>query len=202
MKIVPASAQNISIPRADAIAVTALDRFGNASPPKVLGLAVMYDSPARSLSEPPSDASPMPRTAALGELVRGWEKLRLLYNGILLLPGLGSSALWITRQHLPDPRRHRRRNSRRHRSQRRLPARPARRAVSAWIFPSWRSVGKGPVADFQGRPGRFRGSSSSFRDHSRFLAANLRVPGKSFSRLRPCHGALSALTSRHSIFPP
>jgi uncharacterized lipoprotein YddW (UPF0748 family) len=38
MKIVPASAQNISIPRADAVAVTALDRFGNASPPKVLGL--------------------------------------------------------------------------------------------------------------------------------------------------------------------
>lgn len=37
-KIVPAGAQNITIPRADAIAVTALDRFGNASPPKVLGL--------------------------------------------------------------------------------------------------------------------------------------------------------------------
>ena len=38
MKIVPAAFQNISIPRAEAIAVTALDRFGNASPPKVLGL--------------------------------------------------------------------------------------------------------------------------------------------------------------------
>lgn len=38
VKIVPASAQNVSIPRADAVAVTALDRFGNASTPKVLGL--------------------------------------------------------------------------------------------------------------------------------------------------------------------
>jgi len=27
-----------SIPKADAIAVTAIDRFGNASPPKVLGI--------------------------------------------------------------------------------------------------------------------------------------------------------------------
>jgi uncharacterized lipoprotein YddW (UPF0748 family) len=38
LKIVPAYSTNISIPRSDAIAVTALDRFGNASPPKVLGL--------------------------------------------------------------------------------------------------------------------------------------------------------------------
>ena len=38
MKISPVSSQSITIPRADAIAVTALDRFGNASAPKVLGL--------------------------------------------------------------------------------------------------------------------------------------------------------------------
>ncbi len=38
VKIVPASAPSVTIPSADAIAVTALDRFGNASPPKVLGL--------------------------------------------------------------------------------------------------------------------------------------------------------------------
>jgi uncharacterized lipoprotein YddW (UPF0748 family) len=38
MKIASASSGGTSIPRADAIAVTALDRFGNASPPKVLGL--------------------------------------------------------------------------------------------------------------------------------------------------------------------
>jgi uncharacterized lipoprotein YddW (UPF0748 family) len=37
VKIVPASAQNITIPQADAVAVTAFDRFGNASTPKVLG---------------------------------------------------------------------------------------------------------------------------------------------------------------------
>ncbi len=36
--IVPAGAKSITIPRADAIATTALDRFGNASAPKVLGL--------------------------------------------------------------------------------------------------------------------------------------------------------------------
>jgi len=37
-KITSVGAGQTSIPRADAIAVTALDRFGNASPPKVLGL--------------------------------------------------------------------------------------------------------------------------------------------------------------------
>ncbi|MBC8126567.1 MAG: family 10 glycosylhydrolase [Gloeobacteraceae cyanobacterium ES-bin-144] len=38
MKISPAGAGQLTIPRADAIAVTSLDRFGNNSPPKVLGL--------------------------------------------------------------------------------------------------------------------------------------------------------------------
>lgn len=38
VKIVPAGSQSLSIPRADAIAITSIDRFGNASPPKVLGL--------------------------------------------------------------------------------------------------------------------------------------------------------------------
>jgi uncharacterized lipoprotein YddW (UPF0748 family) len=38
VQILPASANELTIPRADAIAVTALDRFGNASPPKILGL--------------------------------------------------------------------------------------------------------------------------------------------------------------------
>jgi uncharacterized lipoprotein YddW (UPF0748 family) len=38
MKIASADAGQTTIPRADAIAVTALDRFGNASPPKVLAL--------------------------------------------------------------------------------------------------------------------------------------------------------------------
>ncbi|MGA0845178.1 MAG: hypothetical protein ACO3RV_01440, partial [Luteolibacter sp.] len=38
LRIAPASQGNLEIPRADAIAVTALDRFGNASPPKVLAL--------------------------------------------------------------------------------------------------------------------------------------------------------------------
>jgi uncharacterized lipoprotein YddW (UPF0748 family) len=38
MKIASVGAGQATIPRADAIAVTALDRFGNASPPKVLAL--------------------------------------------------------------------------------------------------------------------------------------------------------------------
>jgi uncharacterized lipoprotein YddW (UPF0748 family) len=38
LKIAAAGAGQTSIPRADAIAVTTLDRYGNASPPKVLGL--------------------------------------------------------------------------------------------------------------------------------------------------------------------
>jgi len=38
MRIASVGAGQATIPRADAIAVTALDRFGNASPPKVLGL--------------------------------------------------------------------------------------------------------------------------------------------------------------------
>lgn len=38
VQIVPSGSQGVTLPKADAIAVTALDRFGNASPPKVLGL--------------------------------------------------------------------------------------------------------------------------------------------------------------------
>jgi uncharacterized lipoprotein YddW (UPF0748 family) len=34
----PANRDGVTIPRADAIAVTALDRYGNASPPKILGV--------------------------------------------------------------------------------------------------------------------------------------------------------------------
>ncbi len=38
VRIAPARNGQVAIPRADAVAITALDRFGNASPPKVLGL--------------------------------------------------------------------------------------------------------------------------------------------------------------------
>lgn len=34
--------------------------------------------------------------SALGELVKGWEKLRLLYNGVLLLPGIGVLAVAVS----------------------------------------------------------------------------------------------------------
>lgn len=33
--------------------------------------------------------------AAFGELVRAWEKLRLLFNALLLLPGIGVLVLWV-----------------------------------------------------------------------------------------------------------
>lgn len=52
---------------------------------------------------PPSAAPPADDRAALGELVRGWEKLRLLYNGIMILPGICVLFLWITRQQLAIP---------------------------------------------------------------------------------------------------
>lgn len=42
-------------------------------------------------------------SASLGELVRGWEKTRLLYNGILLLPGIGTLAIPVMRGNLPIP---------------------------------------------------------------------------------------------------
>jgi uncharacterized lipoprotein YddW (UPF0748 family) len=38
VQIAPVSGKGVTIPRADAVAVTALDRYGNASAPKVLGL--------------------------------------------------------------------------------------------------------------------------------------------------------------------
>jgi len=38
---------------------------------------------------------------AMAELVRSWEKLRLYYNGILLLPGLGVLILFVSRLHMP-----------------------------------------------------------------------------------------------------
>jgi uncharacterized lipoprotein YddW (UPF0748 family) len=38
VRIAPSTSKQTTLPRADAIAVTALDRYGNASPPKVLGL--------------------------------------------------------------------------------------------------------------------------------------------------------------------
>jgi hypothetical protein len=50
---------------------------------------------------PTSPGAPTPPLAALGELVRAWEKLRLLYNGIMLLPGIGVLILWVTRAKLP-----------------------------------------------------------------------------------------------------
>ena len=64
----------------------------------------MMDAPEFDpYQRPKSEASPSWEIAALGELVRAWEKLRLLYNGIMILPGLGVLALWVTRADLPIP---------------------------------------------------------------------------------------------------
>lgn len=39
--------------------------------------------------------------AALREIVIAWERLRIVYNLLLLLPGLGIAALWIARTGTP-----------------------------------------------------------------------------------------------------
>ena len=54
-----------------------------------------YTPPASAQDIPPKDP------ASLSELVQGWEKLRLLYNSILILPGLGILSIWLVRMHLP-----------------------------------------------------------------------------------------------------
>ena len=43
--------------------------------------------------EPPAEAS----TAALGELVKSWEKLRLKYNAVLIIPGIIAISFLATR---------------------------------------------------------------------------------------------------------
>jgi hypothetical protein len=58
--------------------------------------------------DPYTPPSPGPLTfggepAALGELVRGWEKLRLVYNGIMILPGICVLALWVSKMGMPVP---------------------------------------------------------------------------------------------------
>ena len=52
---------------------------------------------------PPSqvDDAKAVRAAALREIVLGWEKLRLLYNAILLVPGLGILAFWTMKNGMP-----------------------------------------------------------------------------------------------------
>ena len=59
------------------------------------------DSSDDPYQTPRSMDGPGQPPAALGDLVRSWEKLRLLYNGILILPGLGVLTLWMTRGNLP-----------------------------------------------------------------------------------------------------
>lgn len=59
-------------------------------------------TPAFDPYKPPVETTPgIQNLAALSELVGGWEKLRLLYNAIMILPGLGVLALWITRAGMP-----------------------------------------------------------------------------------------------------
>lgn len=56
-----------------------------------------YATPASTAVIEPASFS------ALGELVKGWEKRRLLYNGIMLLPGLGVLAVGVSRDSIPWP---------------------------------------------------------------------------------------------------
>lgn len=52
---------------------------------------------------PPAAPLDLIDRAALCELVRAWEKLRLLYNGILLLPGISILVVWNISQHTQQP---------------------------------------------------------------------------------------------------
>lgn len=61
-----------------------------------------YAPPAAAVRA--SDAAPAPgEIHALCELVRGWEKLRLLYNAILLPAGLIVLSALVIRSNLPVP---------------------------------------------------------------------------------------------------
>ena len=54
-----------------------------------------YAAPECGFAVPPDGP------ASMGELVRSWENLRLYYNGILLMPGLGVLSLFVSRLHMP-----------------------------------------------------------------------------------------------------
>lgn len=61
-------------------------------------------NPANPYATPASSAAADPVSfSAFGELVKGWEKLRLLYNGMLLLPGIGVLAVAFSRDSMPLP---------------------------------------------------------------------------------------------------
>jgi len=60
-------------------------------------------SSSNPYAAPLSEVGTETESASLGELVRGWEKSRLLYNGILLLPGIGTLAIPVMRGILPIP---------------------------------------------------------------------------------------------------
>lgn len=56
-----------------------------------------YAPPQADVTSPPANP------AAFGELVRAWEKLRLLFNALLLLPGIAVLMLWVKFAHMPVP---------------------------------------------------------------------------------------------------
>jgi hypothetical protein len=58
----------------------------------------MPEDPYAPPSEARRDAPGLLEKHALVDIVRGWERLRILYNLILLFPGLAITALWIQRQ--------------------------------------------------------------------------------------------------------
>ncbi|WAC19262.1 hypothetical protein OVA24_18715 [Luteolibacter sp. SL250] len=61
-------------------------------------------NPANPYATPASAAAVEPASvSALGELVKGWEKRRLLYNGVMLLPGIGVLAVGVAREFAPWP---------------------------------------------------------------------------------------------------
>jgi len=55
-----------------------------------------YDPPRSG-----SGGQVLPNKSALKEVVVGWEKMRLLYNGLLLIPGLIIEGIMVTNQGMP-----------------------------------------------------------------------------------------------------
>lgn len=51
--------------------------------------------------QPPTSSDDAVDIAALSEMVNAWEKLRRLYNLIMILPGMGVLALWLARTEMP-----------------------------------------------------------------------------------------------------
>lgn len=61
------------------------------------------DNPNPYTSPRSASGTELTSLPAFGELVKGWEKLRLLYNAILILPGIAVMAHAVARDQISPP---------------------------------------------------------------------------------------------------